>query len=285
MTESLHQEPLSPVEAFWDTTPEVPLAYGHPDNPITHEDVENWLTASANFASYYPTNKVFREFMTPQGKLNTEALVQRYRTELCYLSKVDMLAALTTFGQEILDLFDPKRALFYLPPESGSAFLMRDTLIALYPELADFGQAVDSRSELRMRHQNAFFSEDVNKADAYIYVDDWVLTSDHIRTFLTWDVAGRFHTFHIAVSDRGWEYFKKVKQHLLPRFRYSVKSDNPKGSYPRVPVFGYHKIPDTVPDYYSYGRDGNVSIFGKRDGVVLRKNHRLVDHSGSLLDE
>lgn len=272
---------MHPAEAMWQTKPEVPLAFKHPENIITPQSVDQWLKDLQNFVKIYPNASAMKEFMTNEI-LDINKLRKKYETELRFLSREDSMKGLKEFAEEITGTFSPEDTLFYFPPESSSAGLLYHTLLSLQPQLANYGTTRDSRRELKLGKPNDFKKHNVSDAGAFVYVDDWVLSANHLDDFLTKDVAGRFHTFHLAVSDAGAKFLKAESEHIKPRYKFRVKSKNPANMYSEVPIFGSHKIPDRIPEYYAPRHEGLYSIFGKQDGQFILREDRLIDHSGTL---
>jgi len=265
------------LEAMWQTSSEAHLAYHHPENIITDKGVDRWLKDLQVYNSAFPDSKFLDPFRV-NSQLDTEKLKSRYQEELRILSRSDIIQGLQQFGNEISAKYSPQDTLFYFPPESESARLMYATLMTSHPNLAEFGTAMDSHSSLNLWKKNHFSGSSPSDARAFVYVDDWVLSADHMKKFLTKDVAGKLNTFHLAVSDAGLRFFRAASQHITPRFKYKVKSDDPNSFYADVPIYGAHKIPDRIPEYYASLFD-SYSIFG----YPIKKNARLVNHSRSLV--
>ena len=269
------------VKEKWNFSPELPLAYNHPENIITWDSVQNWIQDLERFNVVYPNNQRLAKFLAG-GSLDSGKLLATYQTELRLLSRNDTVRGLQQFSQEIIQNFSPEDSLFYFPPESASAYLMYNTMLKINPDVANYGYVHDSFSRLLEGSTNSYNKKSIDEASAFIYVDDWVLSGEHIGRFLTKDVAGRFNTFHLAVSDAGLNFFNAASQHLSPRFLYRIKSDDPKSFFAEVPVYGSHKIPDRIPEYYAGNEYCDYSIFGKYGYSPIAKNTRLIDHSGSL---
>jgi len=267
----------SSIEARWHNAPPAPLAFGHLENPIHDNDIESWLQDITKFAKIFPEDSSVKNFIA-HGSLDSDLLRQRYQSELRFLSRKDAKIGLNYFADQITQRFSPENTLFYLPPESVSAHLLHQTLLSIKSEIGKYGVAMDSRQALRLAQKNNFKSNNISDAAAFVYVDDWILSGDHIRNFLTNDVAGRFHTFHLVVSDAGLEFFKATSQYVDPNFFYTIKSSNPKSFYPDVPLFGFHEIPDRVPRYYVQSKNTYYSIFGKNSDDFVRPGARLIDH-------
>lgn len=264
---------------------ELDLAVNSPEQPITSEMVERWVADLEKFIRRIAqtSNHVLSEYAPVLSNNTFDAHKARdvFERELHYLSREQTIWGLTKFADNILTSFDPASTLFYLPPESVSARLFLENMIALRPELAKFGIALDGYKRLTLERQNAFASADVDTAKAYVYVDDWVLSGEHLNSFLTKDVAGRFHTYHLAVAPSGQQFLERARQHLTPHYLFTVPKESDSGF--RVPVFGFHKIPDNIPRYYAKSRKSGYvpefSVFGKNErGQFLEAHDRLIDH-------
>lgn len=142
------------------------------------------------------------------------------------------------------------------------------------------------RAKAAISEKNAFEGADIHAVEAYMYVDDWVLSGEHISSFLTESMAGKLHTFHLAVSDTGLHFFKAACEYVTPHYAYRVKGDGSKGIFATVPIYAAHKIPDNIPEYYVTKHDELYSIFGvDEEGDTIVKNRRLVDHGEPLVVE
>ncbi|MBP7774743.1 hypothetical protein KA078_03050 [Candidatus Woesebacteria bacterium] len=260
----------------WLACPEPPLAAEHPHSIITESTVEGWLTHAAQSVARGEHLRMFGDFIR-NGTLDAEALRLRYTQELRFLPLADMLTTLEQFATEILDTFSPDDTLLYFPPESASAYLIYNTMIKLRPEYDQFGYVRDGYRELSMGRSGRFNKENISQAHAFVYVDDWILSGEHMRTFLTRDVAHRFHTFHVLVSDSGLRFLQRANGLIEPRFSHRIAAKDKDSAYSEVPVYGPHKIPDRLPGYYA--SKWIHSIFGP--GIV--SGSRLVDHSSDLL--
>lgn len=260
----------------WLACPEPPLAAEYPNSIITVSTVEGWLTHAAQSVARGEHLTMFGDFIR-NGTLDAEALRLRYTQELRFLPLADMLATLGQFATEILDTFSPNDTLLYFPPESASAYLIYNTLLKLRPEYAQFGYVRDGYREMSMGRSGKFNRENISQANAFVYVDDWILSGEHMRTFLTNDVAHRFHTFHVLVSDNGLRFLQKANGLIEPRFSHRIATKDINSAYPEVPVYGPHKIPDRLPDYYA--SRWIQTIFGPG----IESGSRLLDHRSDLL--
>lgn len=272
-------ETLQFLEAQKSKATLLPLDYGHKDSIISEAYIQNWCRDLQIYIEKNPDgiDKDITEFVI-QGKLNTSALIERYKQELRLLSRENVRETLIAFGTEITEKFTPEKSLFYIPPESESAVLFLRLMGKLVPDIKKFGIVHDGYHQLTLRTKNDYTLSSVNDAEAYIYVDDWILSGEHFLNFLTKDVADRFYTYHAVVSTQGQKILEKASDYVKPRYMYTAPSAT--GFYPNVAVYGFHKIPDRLPQYYApFSRFPQYSIFGKNaDGEIIGKGTRLTDH-------
>lgn len=279
------EERKKKLEREWLATPEAPLAFTQAESLTTPENVEQWLDDVERYIKVYPPGRMVSEFLV-DGKLDRNLLRKRFETELRYLSLENIISGLKEFGKEILETFSKTTAVFYLPYESASAGLFYRTITQLFPELLQFGVIKAGRARATITERNSFQGSDVDDVEAYIYIDDWVLGAEHMSAFLTDSMAGKLHTFHLAVSNIGLNFFKAACKYVTPRYVYRVNGDGSVGIFAEVPIYGAHKIPDNMPEYYVTKHHQLYSIFGvDEDGEKILRNRRLVNHGASLVTE
>ncbi len=283
--ESLGAPPPDRKEPLLTDRPELPLAYGHPETITTMDHVDAWLEGLARYAANGENARYSIREVVTNDAFDPDKALKKYQEELHFLPKSLAQEGLTQFAEEITETFDPKTSLFYFHPKSISSYFFHKNLIALNPKLATYGRAVDSYSALRLTTKNEFGSDELKDAKAFIYVDDWILSAEQMGIFLSTDVDEKFHTFHLAVSAQGQDFLKKTSGHLFPRYLNTMPSK--VGFFPEVSVYGFHKIPDVLPDFYTKSKWADFySIFGKgKDGFNIRKNQRLFDHDAVFINE
>jgi len=267
---------------------ECPLAVVNPENIITESAVQDWLIRSQ--IAHNNGYTCFNEFARA-GRIDTDALRHRYETELRFLSKSMMLDSLREFGLEILDKFSPSNTVFYLPKNSLSSLFLYRSLIEIFPNLATFAQL---ERGYRFSFNPTSELSDEDKIVNSIYLDDWVLSGDHLIQNVRDQLrTGLLHTYHMVVSSRGVKLMQKYPQLIRPRYKYVVPLDSSmdESYFPEVPVFGWHKIPDRITGYYAAGRDlwEHYSIFGATREFLtdvlpyyITRHTRMVDHSSTL---
>src|SRR6185295_6055812 len=125
--------------------PDLALASMHPENIITQEDIEKWLLDLEKFVKNVPAGRYGIQEVITDDKLDKDNALKRYHEGLRFLSRTDTIAGLRQFASEIVNTFDPQTSLFYFPPESVSANLFYNNLVAIDPNISTYGIAKDTR--------------------------------------------------------------------------------------------------------------------------------------------
>lgn len=254
--------------------PELPFAHSDSGNLITVRSLSEWISMiqfRAKERGWQYDLKIlpgFKEKEKDGGDDTQEKvpyiptaleLMQEYFT-LHFLSRSMAERGMHAIIADIKQHFDPRETVLLMTSGSSDYFYRQ----FLAPELADYSTARFSHAKKQMVIEKpGQYKRDVTEAENVLYIDDWVLSGQQLIEKV-WGVvpAHQLFTYHLVASDRAEALYKEY--HYRGKAMAKVIGDSgPQAFFGSYRVFGYHKIPDTLPSLFADSERNTVwmSIF------------------------
>ncbi len=263
------------IREHWQKAPDVPLAWQDPDDLITSESFHKWrgqLNALKKAGINIDGTKQY------EGYILASELLAEYK-KLHFLSEANAREGMRMIADDINKNFDPLETLIIL--EGGS---VRFFYGMVKDKLSNFGTFRERGRQgmLEILDQNGYKKGKAEDAKTWLYLDDWILTGEQFGSS-TINLAknkSQFFPYFLVVSDRGKYIFDKAG--INGKCVYKVKGDDsPQSFFGTFPIYGFHKIPDRLPDIYAGSakhNDPDYSIFPEVDGYAVGRHSRLIQY-------
>lgn len=265
---------LHPVDVreHWQDAPEVPLARNDPENLITDASETKWL---------HDIKTLERLKVLPASHFGLESpilmrdLIDEYK-KLHFLGRENAMAGLRSIAEDIKANFDPTDTLIMLDHGSVTYFYhLIEKELEGYGTIKELGRS----GELEIRNRAKFAGDDPSKARKIIYIDDWVLSGEQFMKSAAQIVPkDQLFSYHLVMSDRGKFLYDKYGFNGKCIFRVNGQ-DDPSAFFGKFPIYGFHKIPDVLPEVFAGSAkttSPDYSIFPDVDGAPVGRHSRLV---------
>jgi len=247
-----------------------PLAYGHRENIITSWSENSWLQSMAAEEKSRDPQVNEKEFQ--------RVLRDFYRKNMRILGRSDARNGLKAFAADINHNYSPDNSAVLLWGYSSEFFyqFMKDKIgqFRVLKYKPRYHTLVDQNDR----------QVDNSSIDNILFIDDWVLSAGHLHdNILSGEVPpSKLRPYFLVMSDTGVQTC--ITNNIDARFVYRIPrvSENHGFKIGRLdgyPIYGFHKIPDMIPNVFASKQSGEVKwgIFPEIKGGFVGKDTRLSD--------
>lgn len=271
---------LVDVREAWAEAPELPLAYKSRENIITISSLFGWRKS---------LNQTIRDGHGTLRKTHPKPLSRSEATReyhrLRFLSKSAAEAGMQAIAQDILANFDPSNTLINVPGGGGQLLYQ---MVA--DQLQDYG-TIKSHWKYgdSIGNRGSFQGGSVDDAKTWINLDDWILSGQQVfgdaryapnEAIAAGAFDPRWFNYHLVVSDRGKVLYDQFGLRGKAVYKL-IGDDGPTAKFGKYRVYGYHKIPDVLPNVFA--DDARYpplkwTIFPSVNGRAVGRNSRLLNY-------